>query len=467
MVACCDRAQRMGVVAGMPLAEATALAKRNRDVETNFIEQELEEDRAALSELAVWCEQFSPIVGLEQDERASSLLLDITGLEPIFGGEPRLLDLVSKAFAQRQYQVRLGVGTTVGAAWAMAHYHTDQDLLELPVEALRIDEVTLDILQQLGVETIAQLLQLPRTALASRLGEGLIQRIDQLTGKQPEVIVAHHAPPQFEVEWSLEHPTHRRDAIEKVLERLSERLAKSLQKQDHAVVQAEATLCGKRTTRLLTISLFQPSNLALHLYDLLKLQCETAQFREPIHRVTLSATATVRLHVGQQMLWDDLDAFAGQGGQREIASLVDRLSSRLGKERVYGVCAQAGALPEKAYRRKSLSTTMRQRKAKTAETLKAPHRPLWLQEPPQPLRFSPSSSLPPRAARAQPPASFQFHNQHHNVRQHWGPERIETGWWRGRTVRRDYYRVETTEGCRFWLFRRVNDGAWFVHGCFE
>jgi protein ImuB len=51
--------------------------------------------------------------------------------------------------------------------------------------------------------------------------------------------------------------------------------------------------------------------------------------------------------------------------------------------------------------------------------------------------------------------------------QHWGPERIETAWWRGRSVRRDYYRVETAEGSRYWLFRRLTDGQWFLHGEFE
>jgi len=49
----------------------------------------------------------------------------------------------------------------------------------------------------------------------------------------------------------------------------------------------------------------------------------------------------------------------------------------------------------------------------------------------------------------------------------WGPERIQTGWWRGRWVARDYYRVETTSGERFWLFRRLSDGQWFLHGTFE
>jgi hypothetical protein len=34
-------------------------------------------------------------------------------------------------------------------------------------------------------------------------------------------------------------------------------------------------------------------------------------------------------------------------------------------------------------------------------------------------------------------------------------------------VGRDYYRVATTTGRRFWLFRRLGDGEWFVQGVFE
>ena len=45
--------------------------------------------------------------------------------------------------------------------------------------------------------------------------------------------------------------------------------------------------------------------------------------------------------------------------------------------------------------------------------------------------------------------------------------RVETGWWRGADVRRDYYVAETTDGERFWLFRDLAAGGWFVHGVFE
>jgi len=66
-----------------------------------------------------------------------------------------------------------------------------------------------------------------------------------------------------------------------------------------------------------------------------------------------------------------------------------------------------------------------------------------------------------------PPLWFTLWGQRHRIARSWGPERIETGWWRGRAVRRDYYRVETDEGRRHWLFRRLTDSQWFWHGDFD
>ena len=47
-----------------------------------------------------------------------------------------------------------------------------------------------------------------------------------------------------------------------------------------------------------------------------------------------------------------------------------------------------------------------------------------------------------------------------------GPDRIETLWWRGRTIRRDYYRATTESGNQLWMFRRLIEKGWFVHGIF-
>lgn len=66
-----------------------------------------------------------------------------------------------------------------------------------------------------------------------------------------------------------------------------------------------------------------------------------------------------------------------------------------------------------------------------------------------------------------PPLAFFHAGEEHRIQRVWGPERIHTGWWRGRSARRDYYRVETAAGRWFWLFRQLTDGRWFLHGVFE
>ena len=114
-------------------------------------------------------------------------------------------------------------------------------------------------LHQLGVESISQLLQLPRHGMATRLGETVIKRIDQAFGQHPEVIVAHRPSPKFEAEWILEHPTERRDVIDTILQKLTEQVTQVLTQNDHAIVQAEATLRGQRSSCNFTISLFRPS----------------------------------------------------------------------------------------------------------------------------------------------------------------------------------------------------------------
>jgi len=45
-------------------------------------------------------------------------------------------------------------------------------------------------------------------------------------------------------------------------------------------------------------------------------------------------------------------------------------------------------------------------------------------------------------------------------------ERIESGWWDGEDIRRDYYRVEGPHGSRWWVYRDLRDAGWYLHGLF-
>jgi protein ImuB len=49
----------------------------------------------------------------------------------------------------------------------------------------------------------------------------------------------------------------------------------------------------------------------------------------------------------------------------------------------------------------------------------------------------------------------------------WGPERIDTGWWRDGPIGRDYFRVTLTGGHHLWIYRDHARRQWFLQGVFD
>lgn len=99
-----------------------------------------------------------------------------------------------------------------------------------------------------------------------------------------------------------------------------------------------------------------------------------------------------------------------------------------------------------------------------------PDRPLRLFETPEPVEAV--AEVPDG-----PPVHFRWRRRLHEVVGVEGPERIAAEWWRRGpdapvAPTRDYFRVETREGHRFWLFRAGLYGRetqaprWFIHGLF-
>lgn len=86
-------------------------------------------------------------------------------------------------------------------------------------------------------------------------------------------------------------------------------------------------------------------------------------------------------------------------------------------------------------------------------------RPMRLLARPEPLRVL---AMVPDG----PPTWFSDGRQEYAVARAWGPERIETAWWRGPDVRRDYFRVRCRSGEEFWLFRAGDEQRWYLHGVF-
>src|SRR5262249_35104621 len=78
------------------------------------------------------------------------------------------------------------------------------------------------------------------------------------------------------------------------------------------------------------------------------------------------------------------------------------------------------------------------------DAMSLPTRPLWLLAAPRPLGADPAAAKLDLVS---------------------GPERIETGWWDGEEVGRDYFVGRGMRGEALWLYRD-RGGAWFLHGVF-
>jgi protein ImuB len=334
----------------------------------------------------------------------------------------------------------------------------------LPLAALRLSVEILETLAELGFETIADLFALPREQLRSRFGPLLLLRLDQALGAARETFTPVDPPPNFTVEHAFEFPISRQDMIHYALERLLERLAWLLAARHAGALRLRCRFdCEGASPVAVEFDLFQPTARTRHLLEILDLHLERLRLPAPASGITLRAVRHAPLEERQGRLFEQERTLTGS---RQLAALVDRLAGRLGGESVVRCSLERDAQPELAYREKPLVESGLDRRPARG---RSPHErvPLGALDRPLCLLSRPAALEAMSVAPDGPPIQFAHLGRRYEVARCWGPERIETGWWRPANAWRDYYRVETSDGRRFWLFRRRRDGRWFLHGAFE
>ena len=483
--ACSSAAHEQGVRVGMSLSEATGLFPDERHV--RLVEHDPQADLTALSAWAQHCERFSPVVGwqtisggnrqmdheLAPATEPDTLWLDVAGIEPLFGGEAGLQQAIRSDVAACGWVAHIATASTIGAAWAGTFVRTpeEQTPSTWPVSSLRMPAEALAILASLGVHQIDQLLALPREGLATRLGPAAMLRLDQFLGHAAESIACYRPPPIYSAEWIAENPLENREQITAYIAQLLDRITSALIQKQQGALQLECRIDQEGLPVRLELGLFQSTSCPAHLFELLALQLDRRMFDGPVGRIGIHVRTSGPLEVRQKEL------FVGHRSlyTADATRLIDRLRSRLGAKNVVQAATVADPLPERAvrWRTPELKTerpATRRRKIRVASDTRlldvsaVPR--LWGQRPilllPEPALLTATSVIPDG-----PPILFAFRGKRHRVRQHIGPERIESGWWRGPSIRREYYRVESDDGAWFWLFRDRSNGRWFLHGIFE
>jgi protein ImuB len=459
---CSLKAQRLGLHTGQPLAEARALLPQ-----AVFIPADPAADREALCELALDCQRFSPLVGLEEGDSPESLLCDLTGCTHLWDGEERLPQAVRDYWRLRGYQVQVALAGTLGAAWALARAAPstlvpagglEAALTGLPVAALRLPPDALERLEALGLWTIADVVRLPRDSLASRFGVILPQRLDQMLGHLPETFVCERLKDALTVLREWEVPVDDRFALALLCRQMLGELLTMAARHGMGVHEIEGELKTETGPVTVEIRLVEPTRDERHLAQLVELQLERQTWSGGIVAARWSALRLGRSEP-EQVSWFGDDAENRMS--RAFNALVDRLSSRLDARAVLRVDILPDPQPEYVARFvpwTNAETRRTERFGLPEEQSRG--RPVRLLGIPQPILVT---SVVPDG----PPSRMVWQDQDWIVVRSWGPERIATGWWRAQDVQRDYYRAEWEDGTQAWVYRDQRNNRWFLHGFFD
>lgn len=470
-------AQRGGIHEGMRLADARALLPS-----LIIRPAEPRADALALQALAEWCQRYTPVVSVDGE---AGLWLDVTGAAHLCGGENGLLADLDQRLRAIGFENLLGLAETPGAAWAVARFATVRKLQDhivpphgvqsalhrLPLEALRLEESCVYLLKRFGLKTIGELCALPRVSLKRRFpseetGKAVLHRLDQALGRAGEPIVPLRPEPAYYERMSCPEPILETESFRLVLHDLLARLCNRMEKDckgaDALTFSAYHADGGVSRAAIATA---RPSRDAAHLAHLFRDRIEAINPGFGVDVLVLSADAVERLEAKQLPLSGNPKCIRDND---DLDQLIDRLSNRLGSQNVQRAVPCESHIPERAEKRVSAL------QAVTPETKKTPGKPLRpfrLLDRPEPIQVM--AEVPEG-----PPMRFTWRRVMHRVVRAEGPERIAPEWWHtaraGRERTRDYYRVEDTDGRRFWLFREGlyrDTGkeplpAWHMHGFF-
>ena len=602
VVAVSSAAWKQGVRPGLPLAEARSLAtplqaapqrkstvpraKQPPGTGTEpvvFVPWNPSADRAELQLLSDPVRRFAPVVGLDSLPLPDSLLLNVTGCGPLFGGEEQLAKELLQMLRQCGLRGRVCIADNIATAWAVAHTdlagapelvvvaqgNARQRLDALPVSAARLTPADLEILQHLGILRIGQLLALPIEDLPARLSAECVMRVRQLRGDVVEQIDPLPELRPVQAAWAGDEPAVGVRDLQWILGQLCVEIAGQLEERRLACsgLQCEFIAVDGRSLSM-PAGLVRPERTSQLLADVLSLRLEflvlqdlrkkqsqrTSDARvvapgkgetrtdsvsmeqpelppldfgalaeQPIVAVRVTAVSSP-IPVGRQRR---LFADAGEPAEdvtEPLGTLLSRLAGRLGADAVLtaqerddprpehsiGLSSVAGAgfeglldqlagtnggQPGSGGRSRRLERSapaeltggrMKREFRETGRTPVVkfpgigggdvssidfgPSRPLRLLPEPAEVALEwvrGAGSAEGVAERPGSEALLRCLGREWRVVEWTGPERIQTAWWTDSACHRDYYQAVAAEGARFWLFRDLADGRWYLHGIYD
>ena len=418
-------------------------------------------DPALLQRLAVLAQRFTPRVSLEPPD---GLVLEVQGSLALFGGAAQLYRAFRAGCRALSAAPVLTLAPTPLAALAGARSGVSFKVLDqqhlvsavsaLPLGALRWPPQVLQRLSKLGVYRVGQALRLPRAGFARRFGREPLQMLDQLVARSADLRAPFRVPERFRAKRQFVREREDHAQILQALQPLLKQLGEFLEARQCGITRLTCRLRHRNDLHTdCVVRLAQPEAAAARFLEWFAERLNRIALPGPVRSLELRSGELLSRAPVPESLWHPAEHGGGGAagslpGSREF---IERLRMRLGELAVHGLICQDSHCPEGASRALSPADPEFRHAAsssRAAVKTQAPARPLWLLDEPQRLREQ----------QGWPQLDGPLQLRH-------GPERIESQWWEGHGVARDYYHATDVHGIAVWVFReRQPPHRWFLHG---
>ena len=451
LCACDEAAAAAGVRPGMALNSALALRP---DLQT--LPRDALREQAMLEAVAELGLGYTPRVSLEPPD---AVLLEVRGSLKLFGGARALCEQLGAKLQAAHVTAALALTPTpLASLWfaragqPVALRRVDQlagRLASLPLAVTRWPGRSIDTLVTMGVRHLGDCQRLPRDGFARRFEPRLLAMLDRAGGRLPDPRPAFRARERFATRRDLEPEVAETARLERACGPLLDEFCLFLRRRGRGVQALEWRFEHRQSpvTRL-RLRFVEPVAEGRRIAHVFHERLARLVLPEPVRSVRLASGPLIELPGAARALFATDRRESGAA----VPQLVERLRARLGVEAVHGLGLVPEHRPESAWRIDYHCTPGGGRGPAVAEAPETALRPLWLLPEPQPLGAG--------SPRYQGALALEE-----------GPERIESGWWDGRDVARDYYVARNPAGVRLWVYRERPRrgraaGEWFLHGVF-
>ena len=443
-------AEELGVQAGMSLSSAWAILPS-----LNTVEREPKREQRAITYLANWAYQFTPAVS---HGGGHSLLLEVGGSLRLFQGLETLLQQLADGLRTLGFYYELGLAHTPAAAELLPYpqnsssepHECIQSLRAQPLAALTNNESFSETLQKklqrVGITTLGELFDLPSASVAQRFGKNFVLYLQQLCGHSPDLRPSLTPKPEFESELHFLSGLSTINMIRLPLTQLLQELQQFLIQRQLACSSLRWRFFHyNQQASVLDINLSRPQQSWENFFKLSEIKLAQISLDSAVESVQLYTRQLSQACAENQGLFKELSSTHNQ----DTSILIDKLTSRLGPERLYKLQVYDENLPE--LQQKKMAASSKFREHPPFETDINPHNtqtPLWLCEQAQALSLRNNK--------------LQYQGELNIVS---SAKRFDSHWWQQRQ-QRDYFIARHALGAHYWVYFDHFNQRWFLHGVY-